>query len=116
MLECLLKHGGDPNLVFEGLSAWQVLLVDALGVPVESRWDWPARIVLYDRTVLARNWWSAVPLMMHHGADMDSELLDLDSIQPRNWKWLTFLDLAGNRKPRKIIKQRKRFLGLEETL
>lgn len=106
VLECLLKNGSDPNLVFDGVSAWHVLLSDSDWVQAREIGNIPSKPVLRGRKALARNWWSAVCLMMGYGADMDSGLPELPS---RTWK-NPFIDV--NREPRKIIEQRRRFLGL----
>lgn len=83
-----------------------MLLSDSDWVQAREIGNIPSKPVLRDRKTLACNWWSAVCLMMHHGADMDSELPELPS---RTWK-TPFTD--ANRETRKIIEQRGRFLGL----
>ena len=106
VLESLLEHGSDPNLVLDGLSAWHVLLSDADCGGARFVGFIHAKPVPRDRTILARNWWNAVCLMMRYGADMDSELPEY----ALNTSDVPLTD--ATREPRKIIEQRKRLLGL----
>ena len=71
VIECLLEHGSDPNEVFDGLTACQVLLSDASCGEEHEIGFVPYKHVREDLVIYEWHWWLAMSLMLDYGAVVD---------------------------------------------
>ena len=76
VIRCLLEHHSDPNELFDGLSAAQILLTNAAGCAPSNFLKWRHQ----SESAGKWNWWQAIFLMLDHGADLEVKPQGLPSL------------------------------------